>query len=69
LRHIDGTLSGDLVDQEWFEFQAKCANTNKRDASRQSITLVESGKGKERSAKGEERRAKTQELIVPALRS
>jgi hypothetical protein len=47
LRHIVGTWSGDLVDQQWLEFQAMCANTNKRDASRQSITLVESGKGRE----------------------
>jgi hypothetical protein len=40
LRHIDGTWSGDLVDQQWLDFQAMCANTNKRDASRQSITLI-----------------------------
>jgi len=45
LRHIDGTWSDDLVDQQWRDFQAMCANTNKRDASWQSITLVESGKG------------------------
>jgi hypothetical protein len=58
LHHIGGTWSDDLVDQQWLDFQAMCANTNKRDASWQSITLVESGKGNERSAKGEELRPK-----------